>query len=179
MARTLSKSHYVAPLVGTGTFSDPYRADVPSEGIDGWHAIIPTDEDPESLTYGQPVYDWCLVEVDAVDHAGVTAREGWIALPNSESRSLVPGDNGKINQIAARCGIDLSAATTTDELIEMIGKGLAPTFPGRHVLDEQEQARQLTAQQKIIAERVARRAREAEGFNPPEDEVEIAGAEKP
>jgi hypothetical protein len=127
----LSKSYYIAPLIGTGTLFDPYRADAPSEGLTGWHAIIPTDEDPESLTYGMPVYDWCLIEVDAVDHQGVTAREGWIALPNSESRSLVSGDTGKINQIAARCDIDLSAAETTDELIEMVGKGLAPTFPGR------------------------------------------------
>jgi hypothetical protein len=127
----VSKSYYIAPLIGIGSFADPYRADTPSEGLDGWHVIIPTDEDPESPTYGQPVYDWCLIEVDAVDHAGVTAREGWIALPNSETRTLVPGDTGAINQVAARCDTDLSAATTTDELIEMVGKGLAPTFPGR------------------------------------------------
>lgn len=113
----MSSVYYVAPIIGSGTIDDLYRPDAP----DGWTAmnvVIPCDQQT-----GRPLHDWCLVEIEAADHAKFAARIGWIPLQAA--------DAGVVSRLQTRVGVDLSAAATEDDVIATVGKSLNAAFPGR------------------------------------------------
>ena len=117
--------YYLSPIIGTGAEGDPYRPKIADYGVN-WHGTIKSDAD------GHPEKPWCLVLVEAPDHAKLLADtdlDPLPALPMDAPLALASDlSKSRVAAAAARRGIDTSRAKTMAEMVSTVGRTLDPTF---------------------------------------------------
>mgnify|MGYP001585652372 CR=1 FL=1 len=124
----MAKRYYLSPVIGDGSEDNPVRAKVKDYGV-SQAPVIPSGPD------GMPLFNWCLVVVNTVNHAPLLADVAIDALPD------VPLDL-KVNSIhtsarqamvsaLTKRGIDTSIITQADgyrDVIRGIGQVLQANF---------------------------------------------------
>ena len=71
----MAKRFYLCPVVGDGTYGNPYRPKVADYPV-SWSGVMPTN------AAGKPTAAWALVRVAAANHVAVMADPQIDALPN-------------------------------------------------------------------------------------------------
>lgn len=126
----MAKRWYLAPVTGTGTLADPYRAKLP---VGTNHsAVIATD--PKT---GVPVLPWCLVKVARgsgafgdLDGDGDLDPLPVIAL-DAKVSDLAPSVRTRFAAGLEKRGIDTSdvrGATTIRQIVRRVGRMLDADF---------------------------------------------------
>jgi hypothetical protein len=124
----MSRRYYLAPIVGSGTMADPYRARVDLHSKN-WSAVIPSKPD------GTPRFAWALCIVAAADHSALEADALLDKLPNIDlDRTLADLSAAQRTALATRLqalGVDtsgVSASTTMRQVLRRVGQTLAADF---------------------------------------------------
>lgn len=127
------KRHYIAPIIGSGTDSDPYRPLVEDYGVP-YSAIFPTH--PEGHPdWGKPATDWALVIVGGNKHSEIMKDKRLDVLPDWSYDGRISGlsaaaKTGLLKAMQRR-GIDTSIVQNQDDyrsVLRVIGQKLTPTF---------------------------------------------------
>ena len=117
--------YYLSPIIGTGTEADPYRPKIADYGV-SWAGVI------QSNTAGHPAKAWCLVLVEATDHAKLLADTDLDALPAlSIDVQLADAPKRTRDDLAAsltKIAVDAPAAKTLAEVVDAVGRTLDPSF---------------------------------------------------
>jgi hypothetical protein len=113
---------YVAPIVGTGTQDDPYRANVHGHNHS---AVIPSDE------RGHPLHSVALVLVSAEDHAQLEGDPAILAVADvTELDTLVenlpPDRRAQLATVSARYAV--APEGLVREVVRRLGQTLQPDF---------------------------------------------------
>ncbi|MBA3622931.1 MAG: hypothetical protein H0W48_00375 [Methylibium sp.] len=128
------KRYYLCDVIGDGQDAEPtattgpFRPAVADKGV-LWAGVIPTGPD------GRPLKPWCLVIVDAPNHAPVLADQRVDRLPDFPLDGKVSAVNAAtktamLNAMTKR-GIDTSFVTGADgyrDVIRGIGRSLDAAF---------------------------------------------------
>lgn len=123
------KRYYISPIIGDGTEFNPFRPKIADYGV-AWVGSIPSDPNT-----GQPLFNWTLVMVNAVNHGTVLADNAIDALPDFPLDGKVSAintatKNAMLTKLEAR-GIDTAFIGNADgyrDVIRGIGQKLEPTF---------------------------------------------------
>lgn len=123
----MSQRWYIAPIVGSGTEADPYRAKVAnSAGISGHTAHIPTD------SAGVPVSAWALVLVNAADHSLLTSDPDLDVLPDQALDTvLTNSERALIRAALARRNVPrkvIDIALTYRDFLRALGRQFDDRF---------------------------------------------------
>lgn len=126
--------HYFAPVIGTGTATDPYRATVADLAV-SHVAVIPSRPD------GTPRFPWALVTVAAPSFSVLDSDPALAGLP-AVNLDLTLADLPKTarDRLLTLCqerGIDTTGVTGTTALrqvVRRIGRHLEPDYDERVVL---------------------------------------------
>jgi hypothetical protein len=128
----MSRRYYLAPIIGSGTLADPYRARVDVH-VKNWSALIPSKPD------GTPLFAWALCAVNAADHSALDADSLLDKLPQIDlDRTLADLTAGQRAALASRLqalGVDtsgVSASTTLRQVLRRIGQTLVGDFDEDH-----------------------------------------------
>lgn len=78
------KRYYLSPIIGSGSEADPYRPKVADFGV-SWAGVIPSDP-----VTGQPLRPWCLVQVEAPDHAALLADADGLRIVRAAAGGQLP-----------------------------------------------------------------------------------------
>lgn len=123
------KRYYISPIVGTGAEDDPYRPKVADYGV-SWVGVIPSNPDT-----GRPVYPWCLVLVEAINHAALLADGAIDALPefplDGKVSAITRATKTRMSTALSKRGIDTSFIGSADgyrDVIRGIGRSLEASF---------------------------------------------------
>jgi hypothetical protein len=123
------RRYFIAPVIGTGTSSNPYRAKVGT--IDAsWTAWIPSGAD------GRPRLTWALIVADAPDLATDIADGQMFELTDRLDVSLSTLTTQKRNALRTRMssvGVTIPADATLiqmtfGDLLRQIGRTFDPSF---------------------------------------------------
>ena len=122
--------YYLSPIIGTGTESDPYRPKIADYGV-SWAGVIPSD------AAGHPVKTWCLVLVEAADHAKLLADLDIDPLPNLPlDMPLTVMSSGGRDLLSAglvKIAVAVPEAKTMAEVVDAVGRALDPSFRVAHL----------------------------------------------
>lgn len=123
----MARRFYLAPVIGTGTEADPYRAKVPP-GTN--HAAL-----IRVLPNGTIVLPWCIVRVaravdDFTDIDADTDLDGWPLFPlDTRVNQLSVTQRNRLRTALERRGIDTSdvaGTTTLRTILRRVAKLLQP-----------------------------------------------------
>lgn len=119
----------LAPVVGAGTITDPYRAKTQDYGVRG-SAVIPSDP-----ATGAPLFPWCLVVVAGNDLTGVLGDSAIEALPDltldSKLSTLTTAQRNRLLTALSNRGVSTSGLTTQSTLrdvLRRVGTHLTPGY---------------------------------------------------
>ena len=123
------KRYYLSPIIGSGTEVDPFRPKIADFGV-SWSGVIASDP-----VTGAPARNWCLILVEAADHAALIADADLFDLPNINLNALVsslsPTLRNRLSNRLDQLGINRQALTIADALrvwLRAIGRHLEPSF---------------------------------------------------
>jgi hypothetical protein len=124
------RRYFIAPVVGTGTSSDPYRPKIRANEL-SWSAFIPTGPD------GHPKLPWCIAYVDGTDLTteinDAQLFEITDQLDLTVESSLTNQRKNALRTRMATYGVVVPDNTTINpwtmrELLIFIGQALDPAF---------------------------------------------------
>jgi hypothetical protein len=125
----VTKRFYLAPVVGSGTDLDPYRAKVPSGT--NYVTVIPSKPD------GTPAFPWCVVRVARasglfVDLDADADVDRWPDFPlDTMVRDIPVAERTRLADALTRRGIDTSdvvGTTTLRQILRRVGRLLDARF---------------------------------------------------
>lgn len=123
------KRYYISPIIGDGSEFDPFRPKIADYGV-SWVGVIPNDP-----ATGLPLFSWCLVRVEAINHGVILADNTIDALPDFPLDGKVSAINtatkNRMMTALANRGIDTSFVGNSDgyrDVIRGVGRVLEPSF---------------------------------------------------
>lgn len=124
----MSRRYYLTPIVGSGTFADPYRAKAEQYG--NCSTVIPTGAD------GRPLFAWALCVVASPDHAAPRADAALTPFPAAVSldtlwSSFSNQQRNRVTTFLANQGVStasLTAGSTVRDVLRLVGRALDPSF---------------------------------------------------
>lgn len=128
------KRYYLCDLIGDGSDDNPFRPAVADLGV-SWAGSIVTDDNPNSPTWGRPVYGDCLVIVNTDDHAKLRNVQGIDPMPDFPRDGKASGINvtarNAMNLALQRRGfstLNLNGVDGYGDMLQAIGRQRDPAF---------------------------------------------------
>lgn len=124
------KRYYICPLVKItepGESKDYNAPKVHQHSLDGVRLSF-VAEIPTNNQTGQPLFNWCLVCVEATDHTALLADPEMEALPDATDLNSSVNVSVELQERLSNRGIDVSLATTLREVVRASGQRLSSNF---------------------------------------------------
>lgn len=115
----MAKRWFIAPVIGTGTRADPYRAKVHDYGVPH-SAMIPSNAD------GTPKFAWCICIASATNFSAIDADAAIDGFPEAALDralgSFSAAVRNRVQNFLTNRGVDLTGITLSSTLADLLDR---------------------------------------------------------